>query len=294
MDTIIYKANPGIGDVIQDMPAVSPIVGKMTEISHEMDTSARDLVKIIMIDPVLTGKVLRLVNSSFYGLSQSVNSLAQAIVLLGVNTVKSMALSTAVVSTLFHEEEGFPLTPQEFWRHSLAVAVGAKLLAKERKVTSAELETYFVAGLLHDIGKILFIRTEPARYRRAIEEAREFEVSLPFAEIALLGYNHCRAGRMLARHWKLDPTLSIVIERHHRPDTPPGNPLLEIVVVANAMAKRAGLGSAGNPVIEEWADGIAAREGISESVIAGAAEALPRELEKAEVFLKLAQEAPSA
>ena len=85
---------------IEKMPPISPIIGKVNQIAHEIETSPKELVKIIMLDPVLTGKVIKLVNSSFYGVAERVQSLPQAVILLGVNTVKNLAVSTALLGTI--------------------------------------------------------------------------------------------------------------------------------------------------------------------------------------------------
>lgn len=142
---------------IEKMPPISPIIGKVNQIAHEIETSPKELVKIIMLDPVLTGKVIKLVNSSFYGVAERVQSLPQAVILLGVNTVKNLAVSTALLGTISVKKKKSPLDLEEFWKHCLASAVGCKLLGKALNVPNEEMGRYFVAGLLHDIGKILFI-----------------------------------------------------------------------------------------------------------------------------------------
>lgn len=148
---------------VDEMPTFSPILGKVEQLSREMNTSPRDLIKVVMLDPVLTGKVIKLVNSSFYGLGQQVRSLSQAVLLLGINTVKNLAISTAMISTLFTRGKGPPLNPEAFWKHCIGTAVCCKFLARALRIPQDDQETFFVAGLIHDIGKILFIKTNPAR-----------------------------------------------------------------------------------------------------------------------------------
>src|SRR5210317_2354410 len=105
---------------IEKMPPISPIIGKVNQIAHEIETSPKELVKIIMLDPVLTGKVIKLVNSSFYGVAEHVQSLPQAVILLGVNTVKNLAVSTSLLSTVSVKERNSPLDSEDFWKHCLA------------------------------------------------------------------------------------------------------------------------------------------------------------------------------
>jgi len=289
METI--TVSPVIEQAIDQMPSISPIVGKLRELARNLETSPKELVKTIMLDPVVTGKVIRLVNSSFYGLSYQITSLPQAVVLLGVNTVKNMAMSTAILGSAFLKEKSSPLDPQDFWRHSLAVAVASKMLAIKHGVNSKEVEIYFVAGLLHDIGKVLYIKSEPTCYEIALKESRRLEVALNFSELAHFGCSHAEAGGLLASKWRLDPDLMQVIERHHH-TRPKGldNPLLVMVVIANNLCKRAGFGHAGNPVVEELGDELVAKMAFSPDVLEEVESALPKQLERAAEFLNLVNE----
>ncbi len=287
-------ASPEIpGDILkaaEDMPAISPIMGKINEISRQMDTSPKEMVKIIMLDPVLTGKVIKLVNSSFYGLPIRVKSLAQAVVLLGMNTVKNLAISTSLFSTIFIKEKISPLHPEEFWRHCLGTAVGCKFLARGLRVPAEILETFFVAGLLHDVGKILFIRTDPDRFNKALTESRRLGVSLSFAELAHFGCSHPQAGGVLAKKWKLEDSLVQVIESHHSPLNGELNSLMELVIVVNNLCKLLLVGESGSNVIEEAADDSAGRLGVTPELFSRTSDQLPSELEKAAEFLNLAEE----
>lgn len=270
---------------VKKMPAISPVLGKINEISQQMRTSPRDLVKIIMLDPVLTGKVIRLVNSSFYGLTHQVQSLAQAVVLLGMNTVKNVAISTALLSSVYVKDKPSPLPQDEFWRHCLAVAIAGKLLAKHLRKPPDTHETYFVSGLLHDVGKILLIHADHAKYTKALKEADKQGISLATAEARHFGCSHTDAGGLLVREWKLDEVLSEAIEHHH---TPPGDtvrPVTEVVMAANHLCKEAGFGQSGNGVFENDVIALPKRLGVTPDMPVNIAAALPRELEKAEEFL---------
>ncbi len=274
---------------VREMPAISPVMTKINQISHEMDTSPRELVKIIMIDPVLTGKVIRLVNSSFYGLPRRIQSLAQAVVLLGVNTVKNLAISTALLSAVHVEEKNSPLPQREFWQHCLGTAIASRFLAKNLKTITVHPETFFIAGLLHDVGKILLVKTDPGKYKNVMDESRDKEVALAVTESVHFGFTHMQAGGVLARQWKLDDNLTSVIESHHSPPGKTADPLLGLVIIANNLCKRIQVGDSGNPVIEEMADRLSAGLGIKEASIIQITEKLPLELEKAVEFLDCMQ-----
>lgn len=279
-----------IESAAEQIPAVSPVLGKINRMTREMDTSPRELVKVIMLDPSLTGNVLKLVNSSFYGLAQRVKSLAQAVVLLGMNTVKNLAVSTALLSTVFIHEKRSPLNPESFWRHCLATAVGCRALAKNLHMPPEDMEFYFIAGLLHDVGKILLIRLDPSRYTQALSESRQLGIALSFAEQAYFGCTHAQAGVVLAGKWRLDPSLVDAIARHHDCMLPAADTMTALVTIANNLSKKSGAGESGNCVIEELAEDSAQRLNISPEVLNDTALRLSGELEKATEFLGFIQE----
>lgn len=287
---------PHVEKALTKMPALSPIVAKLRELAASLDPSPRDLVQVILLDPVLAARVIQLVNSSFYGLASKVKTLAQAVVLLGMNTVKSLAVSTAVMGAAFLRERGSPLDPEEFWRHCLAVALGAKLLAKRKGVGPDQLESYFLAGLFHDLGKVVLIRAAPDKYKLAVERAQATGEPLGDKEQALVGCSHGQAGGELARRWQLDPAYVAAIERHHAADGGGADdPVVGLVLLANDLSKRrVGLGDAGNPRLDPRAEALAAEHALDATAQEAVLQALPAEMEKAADFLKIAREAGHA
>ena len=265
---------------IEKMPPISPIIGKVNQIAHEIETSPKELVKIIMLDPVLTGKVIKLVNSSFYGVAERVQSLPQAVILLGVNTVKNLAVSTALLGTISIKKKS-SLDLEEFWKHCLASAVGCKLLGKALNVPNEEMGRYFVAGLLHDIGKILFIRINPGKYNQVLEECRQFGVSLSFSEIAHFGCSHTHAGGLLAKKWRLDNALIDSVESHHLSAGNNNNLITNVVTVINNLCKRFHFGESGDLI---------KKLNISSSTLKKISDQLPSEINKAAEFLNIIQE----
>lgn len=290
MDSLRPVIPVEIEKTVDEIPTFSPILGKVEQLSREMNTSPRDLIKVVMLDPVLTGKVIKLVNSSFYGLGQQVRSLSQAVLLLGINTVKNLAISTAMISTLFTRGKGSPLNPEAFWKHCLGTAVWCKFLAKSLMVPPDDHETFFVAGLIHDIGKILLIKTNPARYEKVLSESRRLGVALTFAELSHFGCDHTHVGGLLARKWKLNDTMADVIERHHCGPENRDGITRSLVTVSNNLCKQELIGDSGNSVIEEMAGDLSAQIGLNSDILEQAAGRLPGELNKAETFLNLFQE----
>jgi len=220
-----------------------------------------------MLDPVLTGKVIKLVNSSFYGVSERVRSLPQAVILLGVNTVKNLAVSTSLLSIVSVKEKNSPLSSEDSWKHCLASAVGCKLLARFLKVSPEDMGSYFVAGLLQDIGKILFIKISPEKYKKALEEFRRFGRSLAFSEMAHFGCSHTHAGGLFARKWRLDKDLVRAIESHHSPAESNSNLLSKAVTIINNLCKQYHFGESGDPLEEEIAVDLTNRLNISAEIL---------------------------
>ncbi len=135
-----------IQQYIDRMPSLSTTVTKVLQVCNTPNTSANDLNKVILLDPVLTGQVLKLINSAYYSLPNQITSLARAIIMLGLNTVKNLALSTAVIGTLGKKDSFKSLSMDSYWTHSLCVGVTSKALAVQLGVPVAEREEYFVAG----------------------------------------------------------------------------------------------------------------------------------------------------
>ncbi|MCB2216423.1 HDOD domain-containing protein [Desulfofustis glycolicus] len=198
---------------ITRMPSLSTTVGKVMEICSRVDASPNELNKVISLDPVLTGQVLKLINSAYYSLVNKVTSLTRAITMLGLNTVKNMALSTAIIKTVSGVKKSRVLPVSKFWAHSISVGVSAKLLAQAKDIPVMEREEFFIGGLLHDLGKIPF----GDEYAEVIRLAGDEQVPLIDVEREVLGIDHQEVGLMIAEKWKLNEALLQCIGFHHDP-----------------------------------------------------------------------------
>lgn len=273
---------------VRKMPALPVTVSKVVEICNSKTTSPVDLNKVISMDPVLMARVLKLINSAYYGLPQRVTSLVRAIIMLGINTVKNLALSTAVIDNLGRSEDFRSLNLQGFWRHSLAVGVISKIIARHLGVPAKDLEEYFITGLLHDIGKIPINSVLPDRYLELISIADREHQSLFKVERQALGFDHGTVGRAIGESWNLGEYIQDSIEFHHTPAEYTGehSRMLYIIATANYFANIGEFGYSGDRYPEAVPDTIFTTLGIEMSLLDSIEDEVHGEIEKAEIFLK--------
>ncbi|MFW6180931.1 MAG: HDOD domain-containing protein, partial [Spirochaetota bacterium] len=186
---------------IDSMPSLSITVAKILEVTRNPQVTAKDLNKVINLDPVPMGRVLKLVNSAYYGLSNRVTSLVTAIIMLGINTIKNLALSTAILGRMKNKKKFKALNVDGFWRHSIGVGVASKLIAEKIGVPANLREEFFIAGLLHDIGKIPMNDLYEEPYMKAIRDADLKKRRLVEVEEEVLGITHTEVGKMIAEKW---------------------------------------------------------------------------------------------
>jgi len=278
-----------IKNYIIEIPSLPVSVGKALQICNNANMNPSDLNQVISLDPVLTGRLLKLINSAYYGLGTNITSLIKAITMLGLNTVKNLVLSTAVLSTLPQNKELGGLDMEGFWHHCLCVGVTSKLLAAEQGIDARYIEEYFAAGLLHDIGKIPLNAVLASDYIQMITVADRERKPLFAVENEIAGINHCAAGEMIALAWKLDSSITDVITHHHDISAYSGDNARIVcnVAIDNYFSLVYDVGFAGDrkPVKPEkyvW-DTI----GLNEDVYMEIIEKLYHEIERAKIFLSI-------
>jgi putative nucleotidyltransferase with HDIG domain len=273
------------------MPSLPVSVSKVMEICNDPQASPADLNRVISIDPVLMGKVMKLINSAYYGLNQQITSLVRAIIMLGINTVKNLALSTAVLGTLGKSSEFQVLNAEGFWRHSLCVGVTSKLIALQRKVDRKIVEEYFIAGLLHDIGKIPVNNRLAEKYLEVMALSDRENLSLHRAEDRTLQLNHADVGRIVVENWKLSAEISDAVSHHHQVSGYTGEhtDVLYTVCLANYFANFAEIGFSGDRYPERPPLEVNEYLGLDVAALEDHMEQrVNEEIDKASVFLKIA------
>ncbi len=279
---------------IRQLPPFPATVNKVMEICGDSNTSPTDLTRIISLDPVLTGKVMQLINSAYFGFSREIISLARAVIMLGMNTVKNLVLGATVLSAFGTRKDFRALNMDMFWKHSLGVGVIAKLIAKKRNVNNKLLEGYFIAGLLHDIGKIPLNSRFSDEYMRIIESQGKAPQPLYISEKQLLGIDHTHVGHLIAEKWKLGAEISDAVTYHHDPETYQGvqNDILFTVILSDYFANSSEIGFSGNHYLKDiWPEVIRYLGTNGDLSIIDIGEfngEVAQEIEKAQIFLKVA------
>ncbi|MHB9117426.1 MAG: HDOD domain-containing protein [Burkholderiales bacterium] len=233
---------PTIKQLIQDVQQIPPLSGMAVDLLASLDRDDVDVASVVQkisLDQGLTARVLRVANSSFYGLSGTVGSVSEALVVLGLHNVHSLLMASIWLSNqlpLAQEERG--LDRHAFWQHGIGTAVCAQVLAQGRNQKWA-----FTAGLLHDIGKWLLDVYRHKDFAMVLTRSAAENIPLCEAERSTLGFDHARAGYELAKHWKLPAALQQAIRDHHRPEHEPSE-LTDLVHVANVLSHALDFGNA--------------------------------------------------
>ncbi len=275
-----------IHNFVDKMPSLSTTVSKVLEICSRTDTAPNDLNKVISLDPVLTGQVLKLINSAYYSLMNKVTSLTRAIIMLGLNTVKNLALSTAIIRCVGQSKKSKALPIKHFWAHSIGVGVMAKLLAAELDVPLGQREEYFVAGLLHDLGKIPF----GDEYTEVLATVKRNQLPLIDVEQEIMTIDHEDVGKMIAGKWKLNEVITDAICHHHSPDqaAPENQALVATIALADYYICLFDIGNAGNRFPDEAKlNQLLELSGLDWQTVAALSEIVDQEINKAEVFLQV-------
>jgi HD-like signal output (HDOD) protein len=201
---------------IENLPTLPIVVQQIQKLIASPNSNMVQIASIIAKDQAITARVIRLINSAFYGMGGKVTSIQQSIVLLGLNTVKNLVLGVSVVK-MFEDPAGgtSPFDRQKFWMHTFACALGAKAIAK--KTNMREPEDFFLAGLLHDIGILVLDQFFHRDFIGVMQDAAERKIDYVKAEQDKLGLTHAEIGEYMGRKWKIPEVLVHSIRYHHRP-----------------------------------------------------------------------------
>jgi HD-like signal output (HDOD) protein len=226
-----------------ELPPMPNIILKAREIMEDPGSSLKDLAGVIEHDQAIVARVLALANSAYYGLSGMVSSIQHASILLGQKTLGELITIAASSQLLSKKLKGYMLHPGDLWKHSLAVALGSRIIAENRNTECVE--DAFIAGLLHDAGKIIldpYVVERKKAFKKALENGQPEFID---AEKAVLGFDHAEVMSRAVRFWRYPENQSIAIRYHHCPSRSENSELAFIVNLADFIAKEAGFRSEG-------------------------------------------------
>ncbi len=219
---------------------------RINEAIMRPSSSSREIADLISRDTGLSARLLKVVNSAFYGYPSQIDSLPQAVSIVGTNQLSMLALGIDVIS----EFKGIPggyINMDLFWRHSIACGIVARLIAATKNIQNTE--RLFVAGMLHDIGRLVVYHCLPHDALDILEKARDSEEPLCRLEAGYLGGDHAEIGGLLLQVWSLPLSLENAVRYHHQPAESPNGLEPAIVHVADVTAKALGIGSSGDQYV---------------------------------------------
>ena len=233
-----------LGAAVERMPAFPQSVQKVLDLTRDINCLPKNLVAVIEKDPVMTMKILRVINSAYYSLPNKITSVNQSVVYLGLNTIKNLALSIAAVGILPRfKTSGFDI--QRYLLHSLTTAAVARQLFMTYAKGQGDPADAYIAGLLHDFGKAVFAQFMSAEFHEALAMSQEQAIPLHEAETQVIGADHAVVGAMLTTKWQFPAHLVECIRDHHNPDAE-RTAMLDCVRMADQICRKLNFGDAGN------------------------------------------------
>jgi putative nucleotidyltransferase with HDIG domain len=226
---------------IGELPASPAIITAVMSMTANLDSNVTEVSRLLATDSTLTAKVLKLANSSYYGRPKAVSSVREAILILGFYAVRTLVIASSARSLFSGDEPDGPV--EKLWRHSLATAVAARQIAGHLR--HPQRDEVFIAGLLHDIGKLVMLESLGFRYRDMILQVEHVQGSFIEEERKYLGFTHVDVARLLTARWGLPRVFVTAVAEHHdlrgyRPDSP--MPMSYIVHLANHLSKQLRVG----------------------------------------------------
>ena len=199
---------------ITELPAMPQVASQVMRLIAEPDVRSAEIERVILMDQALSAQILKISNSAIFGMMREVKTLSQAIMTLGLSTIKCVAIAS---STKSRYAKGFVDAAHRklMWEHSMTVAIASGAFARLAKVQLRE--EAFLAGLLHDVGKTILSMKNPKEYEALLRQAEADDIDCCKLEQVVFGFDHAEIGAAFASHWNLPDSLSQIIRWHHEP-----------------------------------------------------------------------------
>lgn len=252
-------------DKLNNIPSLSPVVVEVLNlINTNEDIDFSYLEKKIIQDAGLTGKILSLANSSFFGMPGEIINVKEACLVLGINTIRNLVVTSAVMGR-FKDDYGNNLDFKKIWKHSIGTAAAAKVYSNKLDLNE---DTAFISGLLHDIGKMVIDFYFPELYRKVIDYKNNEDCLFIEAEHSILESDHSKIGGLVCKNWKLPADICNVIRSHHdEVNIDSALSLTDVIKIADITSHGLGYSTIENSIIPVNDDSIFKKPGINISLI---------------------------
>jgi putative nucleotidyltransferase with HDIG domain len=279
---------PSIKSMVAAVPrslgSYGPVLQEIEAALQSPQCNLNTIGDAIQKDPDLTARLLRLANSPFFGFANRLSTVAEAVSLLGIQQIQDMI----VASSVLEQFKGVPdnlVNKDSFWRHSLAVGITARLLAMERRLPKPD--KFFVAGLLHDVGRLVLMLQAPESAKMVFELYQRERILLRDAEKKILGFDHQQIAAELLQGWSYPAALVQAVAFHHAPEGSVAKLEASVVHIADHLVNAMGIGSSGEQFVSPLDDKAWTALGLSPEILARLIEAVDEQiLAVEEAFLK--------
>ena len=242
------KTNGIFDEVVADwIGSPPPVYHKLHQAMQNPNASFNDFSNIISADPSLALRLLRIANSPFYGLGSKVETIIHALGIVGIDQLKELALATIMVNQFKGIDKDL-VNMHSFWMHSIGCGLAARAIAKN--MGERQLEPYYTASMLHDIGSLIIYKEIPEKSREILTRCKSEGLSLSTVEEEVLGFTHAEVGAVVFEKWGLPASLVMAVQYHHRPSEAKEHPLFPAIVhLADIIAYEMDLGAGAEPTI---------------------------------------------
>ena len=224
-------------DKFSNIKTLPHVVTKLSKMIGDSNATMKDFEDVIKMDPTLVVRLLRLVNSPFYGLTQHIDSISRAVAFIGMKNLHNMAVTDALKNIFSEQETSSTFSRNKLWLHCAAVSICAKMLAE--RIFGINGDDAYLCGILHDFGLIVEEQVAGQDFIKVCESCRP-EDSLPEVERRILGTDHCEIGFMMTKEWDMPETIQIAIRDHHNEDGGEPDCLTSIIQIAEYITGRMG------------------------------------------------------
>ena len=268
---------------IDGLPPFPATHAQILELANNDESSSDDIAEQLQMDPSLLATVFKIVNSSAYGFQKKVDSLKLAVTLLGLEEIANIVMTAQVFKSLGDYEGGSGFDRDAFWKHSVGTAFMTRGIAKKLQT---EVESAFLAGMLHDLGKVVLDRCFTDYYGGVMDQVQAKDLFIAEAEYNLLGLTHADVGEQLAIEWKFAEKYLYSIALHHNPDRATRyQRIVGLVHMADIMCRKAEFGSGGDNLIPDYHPSVLESFALGDRGVAILEETANEELDGANGFL---------